>query len=377
MASFNYAFQTGIGLNPYLLRHIKEVVGTGNAPQLKVDNLGFLNMLQSQTKTLNVNRPGGNGAIDFVQVKYKQRLVKGQTSTSDTCASANINPYLEATVPLNIYRQVSMYVEDALIQEYTSDANQTVMAGLPPTAIMGELLEQIYAGANAIMQGIDTDLQNQIVIGTNPDTGSNASKTINITQNTANLPLTDGLTELLSNCQRAEFSTGKPQIVGSGLFLNFMNQQNAKGLAQNGLNTKIEAMGVDFYYDQYMSSTLGTNQVIAISPDAMQLVEFARFTGAYAGQKGTSYFGSIMLPMQVTPNNIIPVQFDYQLRYLDCPESVAGVDDYYGNPISGYRGWQMIISKKCGLFQIPSNAYRASDYLANSNGVLRFTITNT
>lgn len=376
MSTFGYGFQTGIGLNPYLLKNIADIVGQDNAPQLKIDNLGFLNMLQSQAKTLNLNRPAGNGAIEFIQAKYLQRLVTGQTSTSDTCATANVNAYQEVAVPVNVFRQVALYLEDALVQEYTSDANRTQSLGLPPTAVMGEMIAQIMAGSNAILAALDGDLQNQVSFGVNPTTGSSASKTINITLNTTNLPLTDGLTEILTECQQAEFAMGKPQIYGSGLMLNFMNQQNAKGLAQNGLNTKIEAMGVDFYYDQYSQGILGANEIAVISPDSMQLVEFARYTGAYGGQKGTSYFGTFVLPMQITPTHTMPVSFDYQLKYYDCPADVANIDDYYGNPIAGYRGWQMIISKRCGLFQTPTNAYRASDYLAGSNGALRYTITN-
>ncbi len=376
MASFNYAFQTGIGLNPYMLRHIKDVVGTENAPQLKIDNLGFLNLLKSQNQTLKVNRPTAPGAIEFVQVKYLQRFVDGMTQTSDTCASGFVNPYLEATVALNVYRQVPIYIEDALIQEYTDDANRTQTLGLPPTQVMNEMLTQIMTAANAILVGIDKDLQNLVTVGINPSSGVATSKTINFNVDTNNLPLNNGMTEILTDVQRAEFASGKPQVFGSGLMLNFMNQQAAKGLAQSGLNTAIEAAGVQFYYDQYSQGVFGANQILAISPDAVQLVEFARFTGPYGGQKGVSYFGSMVLPMQMTATKVLPIQFDYQLRYLDCPSDVAAVNDYYGTPISGYRGWQMIISKKCGLFQIPQNAYRSNDYLFNSNGVLRYTITN-
>lgn len=376
MASFNYAFQTGIGLNPYLLKGIETVFGEENAPQLKIDNLGFLNLLQSQKKTLSVNRPTAPGAVEFVQVKYLQRFVDGMTQTSDTCANGFTNPYLEATVPLNVFRQVSIYLEDALIQEYTDDANRVATLGVPPTRVMNELMSQITAAANAILVGIDKDLQNLLVVGTNPTTGLATSKSINFTLNTTNLPLNDGLTEILTEVQQAEFATGKPQIFGSGLMLNFMNQQIAKGNNQSGLNTSIQAAGVEFFYDQYSQGIFGANQILAISPDAVQLVEFARYTGPYGGRKGISDFGSFVLPMQMTPTKVMPVQFDYQLRYLDCPSEVAGINDYYGSPVSGYRGWQMIISKKCGLFQVPTNAYRASDYLVNSNGVLRYTITN-
>jgi hypothetical protein len=106
------------------------------------------------------------------------------------------------------------------------------------------------------------------------------------------------------------------------------------------------------------------------------MIEFDRFTGKNGGPKGISYFGNIVLPMQLTAHEVVPVSFDYQMRYLDCPEAVATMNDYYGNPVVGNRGWQMIISKKVGLFQPPTNAWKASDPLFGTNGSLRYTITN-
>lgn len=377
---FAYNFTQGQGIQPYLLRTMQSVFGEGNTPAVKVDNLGFLNLLNSQNKELQINRTDTAGPIQFVTVKYKQRLVVGQTSTSDTCNSnVIVNPYLETQVNVNNYRQVTLFVNDALVQEYTSDLNKqgNLLGSLPPTAAMVEMVELIKSSANAIMTGMNQDLQNLMVFGNNAVTGNNASKNINITQNITTLPLTDGLTEILTEVQQNEFSTHKkPQIYGSGLFLNFMNQQNAKGLAQNGLNTSIEAMGVEFFYDQNAATILGSNQIAVISPDTTQLVEFQRYTGAYAGYKGTSFFGTFMLPIQMTQNNIIDVKFDFQLRYIDCPEGVSALTDYYGAAVSGYRGWIMCVSKYYGLFQPPTNAYRANDYLSNTNGTLRYTITN-
>jgi len=375
--SFNYAFALGQGLNPYLLKSLDQVFGYENTPQYKIDNIGFISLLKSQKADIKLNRPSGNGAIDFLQVKYRQRAVVGQTGTNDSCATANISPYQEATVPLNIFRQYPLFIDDALIQEYTSDANQIQTVGTPPSMATKEMIDQIMAATNAIMVGLDTDLQNSVVFGNNVRTNSNAASVINITQNITTLPLGDGLTQILTDAVINQFAGGKPQIYGSGWFLNFMMQQNAKGLAQNGLDTAIEAMGVKFFYDQYAANILGANEIASFSPDAIAMVEFDRFTGKNAGQKGISYFGNIALPMQLTGDRIIPVSFDYQLRYLDCPEAVAAVNDYYGNPVVGERGWQMIISKKVGLFQPPVNAYKASDPLYNTNGAIRYTITNS
>jgi hypothetical protein len=370
-----YSFSTGQGLNPYLLKSLKQVFGEGNDSSIKIDNLGFLNMLNSGRK-ISLNRQSAPGAVEFVQIKYRQRAVVGQTSTTDNCATGNFDPFMEIAVPLNIYRNIGLFLDDALLQEYADDCVRTQALGMPPTMAMVEMINLIMSAANAILEGLDIDLQNQMVFGTNIRTGSNAASTINITQVTTTLPLQDGLTQILTDAQRNVFATGKPLIYGSGLFHNFMNQQNAKGLAENGLNTSIEAMGVRFFFDQYAQTTLGTNEIAVISPDAVQLVEFDKFTGPFGGHKGIADLGTFMLPIQVTPTHVIPMSFDYQLRYLDCAESTATVADYYGNPLVSARGYQMIISKTCGLLQTPQNAYKASDSLIGTNGVLRYSITN-
>ncbi len=378
---FSYAFTQGQGLDPYILRTMDSVFGAGNNPAVKVDNLGFLNLLNSQNKELEINKPASQGQIQFVNVKYKQRLVVGQTTTSDTCNSGVIvNPYMEATVNVNNYRQVTLMMNDALVQEYTADlAKQgTLLGSLPPTPAMVEMVELIKSSANAILTGMDVDLQNLIVFGKNAITGSNAAQAINIDKDITQLSLTDGITSILTQCQQNEFATSKnPQMYGSGLALNYFNQQAAKGLQFNGLNTKMQSNGLDFFYDQNAQTVLGANEVAVFSPDAVQVVEYMRYRDSFAGYKGNSFFGTFKLPIQVTETNIIPVQFDYQLRYLSCPEDVAQLTDYYGAAISNtYRGWVMTVSKYYGLFQPPTNAYRAADYLAGTNGVLRFTISN-
>jgi hypothetical protein len=384
MAAYNYGFQTGQGFNPYLLRQIKDVVGLGNAPSLKVSNLGFINLLNSQRKTLNLTVPNNNGAIQYVQVKYDQRYTHQMTQTSDTCASGFQNPYVEVSVPLNIYRQLPIYLADELIAQYEFDANMTQAAGLPPTPIMGEVLNQIYAAANAIIEGINIDLQNQLVFGTNASTGSSAARTINFTQNTTNLPLNDGFTAILADTIINEFAPGKPQMFGNGYALDYFMQQRAKSdvFASSGLITKIEAGMVDFYYDQDSISILGANEAALISPDSCQVVEYSRWEGARAGSRGNSHFGSIMLPMPGNSiaggqPNFVPVKFDLQMNYINCVQDVQAINDYYGNPISNsFRGYQLIISKYVGLFQVPTNSYRAGDNLYGTNGVLRYTFTN-
>lgn len=378
---FSYNFTQGSGIEPYLLRTMDSVFGEGNNPAVKVDNLGFLNLLMSQNRTLEINKPASQGQIQYVSVKYKQRLVVGQTTTTDTCNSGVIiNPYLEAQVNVNNYRQATMMLPDTLVEQYTADLGKMVnmQGSLPPTPAMVEVVEILKSAANGLLSGMDVDLQNLVVWGNNAVTGSNAPQTVNIDKDITKLSLTDGVTLMLTQCQQNEFAThANPQMYGSGLALNYFNQQAAKGLQFNGLNTKMQSNGFDFYYDQNAATVLGQNEVGIFSPDSLQLVEYMRYMGFGAGYKGNAFFGTFKLPIQMTETNIVPITFDFQLRYLSCPEDVAQLTDYYGATIPNtYRGWVITVSKYYGLFQPPTNAYRANDYLYNTNGALRFTITN-
>jgi hypothetical protein len=384
MSAYNYGFQTGQGFNPYLLRQLRDVVGSENTGAMKVSNLGFINLLNSQRKMLNLTVPNNNGAIQYVQVKMDQRYTHQMTQTSDTCSTGYQNPYVEISVPLNIYRQLPIYLADELIAQYEYDANTTQSLGLPPTPVMMEVLNQIYAAANAIIEGINIDLQNQLVFGVNNRTGSAAASTINFAVDTTQLPLNNGMTQILTDTITNEFAGGKPQMFGNGLALDYFMQQQAKSgmFASNGLITKIEAGMVDFFYDIDSTTILGANEAALISPDAVQLVEYARWEGIRGGSRGNTHLGSIVLPMPANalPNgqtNFVPKKFDLQLNYINCPEDVAQIVDYYGAPISNsFRGYQVIVSSYVGLFQIPTTQYRAGDNLYGTNGVLRYTFTN-
>ena len=56
MANFNYSFSSGTGIEPYLLNSISKIFGEENAPDFKIDNLGFLNLLNSSRKIWKLSR---------------------------------------------------------------------------------------------------------------------------------------------------------------------------------------------------------------------------------------------------------------------------------------------------------------------------------
>jgi hypothetical protein len=65
--------------------------------------------------------------------------------------------------------------------------------------------------------------------------------------------------------------------------------------------------------------------------------------------------------------------FDIQIKELDCPTELA---NSYGDLSTYDRGYAVILSKRYGLFQIPSDAYSTADRLDGVNGALNYEVTN-
>lgn len=369
----------GQGWQPYLLAGIDSIIGTDNTPYMKIDNYGVLNMLNSQTKSRfqQLNRPGSEGQVDTVQMKYLQRAIEADVMNTDNCTQTNQQLWRETSVTASMFSAYALYLEDEKITHYQNDAAQMMSAGTPPTPVIYEFFQELTAAADAIYANMNRNLSTKLYanIGVNRVTGNNAAQTVNISLDTTNLPLGNGMTKIQTDYQN-NLMYGRPWVVGSGNIQGYFMQQKAKGLAQNGMNTRIESSDMDFYFDIQSSSLLGSNQCIVGAPDSCKLVESFKFKGFRAGQRGTSYFGTIMLPYQVTPNQVAMMEFDFQAKFYDCPSNNF-TDYYYGTPITVNRGWNLIISKTYDLFQVPADSYVAADPMFGNNGVLRYAITNT
>jgi hypothetical protein len=364
----------GQGFRPYLLSHIANICKDAT-PQYKIEPDGFLNFLQMQDKPkfLRLNTEGGHKLQ--AQVKYKQRWTKEFVGTSIDCGVTNVPSYRETSVDLTSTRAIVLNFEDERIAQYEEDASTMRSAGSPPTDFMNEILDEIMTAASALLQAVNVDLQTTFStkIGVNRTTGNNATRAININQDTNILQLTNGFNEMLADYTK-NGGSGVPEIIGSGIFYNWMLNQASKSTDQSGVNSSIQARGVRFHHDLNFASTFGTNQIIWAQPNSVQIVEYLRNKGFKSGLRGTSTFGTILLPVQ-TAAGIMDVEFDYQLRYNDCAQTLT--DQYYGSTILIQPGFNLMLSKQCGLFTIPSDAYRSTDPLTGNRGTLRYTISNS
>ena len=362
------------GLAPYLLNDLKTLVGQAY-PGHKVDLKGFLAMLTSGAGANPIQTSTLAGHKKEVRFWYRNRNTKPQTDTSASCDNVLTPARKEYTVSVGNTRQIAWHLPDELVATYMEEASQRVsIPGGPIAGASAELFDIIMSGANGILEAVNDDLLGLLTWGKNKVSGSNAAVTLNLSADTQVQKLTTGMAKLLSDYKKNNLS-GMPNVVGAGLFYNYMLSQGWKGLDQGGYNSATAANMINYFADQDFSDTVGTDHIGVFEPGAVQLVEYLEYTGFKAGQKpGASEFGVIALPAVASDGTLLPVKFDWQLKYIDCPTTLT--DAYSGSTATYQKGWSFIMKKDFGLFQLPSDSYRQEDGNYSVNGALRYNVTN-
>lgn len=131
-----------------------------------------------------------------------------------------------------------------------------------------------------------------------------------------------------------------------------------------------------FFFDKQTNSIWGNNSVGVFAPGSVKFITRNKFAGPFGGDKGTSYFTTLPLPVNefgCADDCLRDLVFDLQLKYYDCPTVVVGPG---GGNITIQRGWQAIISKSFALWVQPDTAFAAGDPLFGTNGTLKYFFTN-
>ncbi len=371
----------GIGYAPYLLQHL-QVLAADNNPSTKVTPTGFLRMLLENNPSLNLPEyeklklSNQQGNIRNVQLSYLRRITPDQIDTADDCDNDYIPVYSEMTLSTVAFRKFGFYISDDTIARYMEEASQTVALGQPATPFMQEHLDTLMTVVNGMVGAINQDVLGMVNFGTNVVTGSATPTTVNINTDATVNDLSNGVTRILTDALENEVF-GDLLIAGNGLFNAVQVQRSFSGLSMAGIDAA-KIGGYKWYYDPYTASKWAANQIGAFSKGTIGFVDIDKYIGFRSGTKGISTFFRIPLPVAATQNDgtVDLMTFDAQLRYIDCPTQIYSGYGGGNDLVTVNRGWQLIISKNFGLFQLPADAYQSSDRLYGNNGALAYAITN-
>ena len=381
-----YPTNNGQGFAPYLLLHLNEVA-KGNAPAKKITPPGFLRALLENTSAPDVINQGidnGTGHIQAMQIRYRQRMPSGKTVTTDDCNIDQIPVYAETSVNLSLFRKIGFFIDDATMAKYMQEATNVANINTAgqvegfknTTSFMQEFLDRLLEMLNGLYADMDSDLVTKQAanFGVNVASGNNNAVTVNILLDATKNNLTTGMTKMLTDWKENE-NNGPMIMFGNGLMHNYVLQQIAKdGPDFTGLDSTAFEKLYKWYWDTNTVGAMGQNQVGVFSPDSVHFVTRTRYKGFASGFKGGSIFFTMTPPGVDSLGNALPqIELDCQLKYIDCPTTVVGPNGYSTNV---QRGWVLYLSKSYDLFNIPTDAYAATDRLSGNNGTYRYTITN-
>jgi hypothetical protein len=365
------------GFAPYILRDISQIAKSAT-PQNKIEMPGFLQSLLTahSYNENNVKYDLMNGHFNAVQVKKKKRYTASQTETTPSCDSVNVNAYSEDSVSVANYRQLAVHIEDEVIAAYMKAASDPTKIG--NTMVVEEFAIEMLLAANGLLSAVNSDLLTLAfaAVGVNRRTGLNTAATINIGKDTNFNSLTDGATQVMSDYKLNNMS-GRPIAVGGGLFNNYIMQQAAKQAAQNGLDTRTQAGGFDFYYDNSVETVGDANDLLVYEKDAVQLITYLKYQGFKRRDTGENIFDNVKLPYTTMTANgglqVAALPIDIHFKFNACEETF---DVIGGGSETLQKGWNMILSSNFGLWTIPSGAYRSGDPLFGNRGSLLYNVTN-
>lgn len=364
-----------LGFCPALLTNI-DAVAEGNSPSRKLHIAGFLAALFCcQNSSVNpINQTNDGAHTRPLTVKYRVRPTLSSVQYEDDCDINRIPGYQEWTVGTPTHVQSSFFLDDATLMQYCRDASNIRTLG--STSVTDEVYGLILEHASLLVKAINrvTVTQMATQFGNNTTTGSATGKTINIARDGNKYVLDNGVVDLMRDMQENELC-GDPCIIGGGLFAGFNIAQAMTCCNQAGMD--ISKLGLPkFYFDKDTQQIWGNNSVGVLAPGSVKFIGRNKYQGAFAGQKGTSYFMTMPLPIAEFGCNVDDclrqLIFDVQLKYIDCPTVVT----LNGVNTTVNRGWEVIISKEFALWVQPKTAYAAGDELYNTNGTLKYFVTN-
>ncbi len=364
-----------LGYAPYILEDISAALKSPKN-SWKVDLQGFTQMLYTGNGASPIRVTAEDtGGLREHRYTYRQRATVAQTDTAYSCDQVLTPARKEITVTTPNTRQIAWYLPDALLTNYQGIyANRG--ANLGGKVVSEELMDVVFSSANALLEGVNSDLQTLVAWGNNSNASApkNAAQTINLPQATSTMVLGNGISKVMTDYKKNGL-VGRPNFVGLGLGFDYAQYTKMSSAAMdNGFDNRIATSTYDFYADQVWEGNIGANQVGVFEPGSLQVVEYLE-TDFRKGQLANSFFFTITLPTLDSQGNAVPVRFDGQLKEIDCPVTLN--DAYTGNSGTYTRGTQLIMWKNFGLFQTPSDNYRNDDRQAGVRGSLRYLFTNT
>ena len=351
---------TLIGVVNAILKNISAVAGL-NDPQYKITPVGALKaVLENNAIAAVTNEAGLQRGLDrTIKVRAVKRGLESDVSTVNSCETTITPVFAEHEITATQYNQIGIFIDEATMRTFEEQAAAGFQVG--GVTVPSILYEMILTKVNGLIQKIDRTILTAIEAGkgVNAVTGSAVAQTVNFS---STLTDDDGYVKLLTDAQTNEVN-GDLILIGSGVLNNFDILNKLKTSADdNGFG----AVNYGVYNDPKAAAVWGANEFFAIQKGSIGMADWQKNGGAYAGERGGSFYFTVPVPVMLANGELSSLVFDAQLKYQDCPIYNES------NQLVADRGWILILSKSYGVYTAPKTLYAAGDPLANVNGIFHY-----
>ncbi len=355
---------TGTGFAQAIIKNIG-LIAKENDPQLKVTPTGFLKLLLENNALVEINNIEElrKGQKRTIKLRYLQRGSESEVTDVDNCDTNTVDGWKESEIPTPQFSKIGIFIPDDEFRQYEEEAIQTLALGDSQQApLMRGFYEILLTKLIGLISKIDTNLI--------------AAQALKWGENAAYSPRTGA--KVIELGKTADFNSGYVKLQEDAL-INELNGDLL--LCGNGLITRydmyhrlkagndangIGALPLNAYYDPRTKAGWGTDHFGVFAKGTIGFVDWNKNVGPYAGEKGGHIFFTLPIPVELAGGILSSLVLDAQMFYGACPE-------YDGDGVlTKDRGWNIILSKHYGLFNLPDNAFASSDILYKVNGSLHY-----
>lgn len=350
------------GIAGAIIKNITAIAGI-NDPQLKITPVGFLKMLVENNALVQVVNEDDlqKGQARDIKVRYMQRGLESEVSDRDDCDTPITPEWKESTIGAPLYSKIGIMITDEQMRKYQAAATEPTSLG--NVKISRALYETILTHVGALLNNIDKKL----VAAQASKWGKNAAYNTDAAQSIelgTKADMGDGVVKLLLDAEENEVE-GDLLVCGNGRVRAFDLYNKLKsGSDSNGFGS----LTLNAYSDPKTATLWGKDHFGVFAKGCVGFVDINKNVGEYAGEKGSSIFFQIPMPVMIN-GTVLPINFDCQLKYEDCPQYDAQ------NTKVADRGYKLIIAKTYGLFNMPSDCFKEGDALAGVNGSFHYVAT--
>lgn len=307
--------------------------------------LGFLVSPANTDNTLQKQIDVGNGHIRTVEVRYQPRLTEDQVSDS---AVQNCDG---GQKPGETSAQYTIDTTAGVSHSWTIEFQDLINRCEDDEAWFAR---QIQNGIDVICRKLDTKCIQQAALlrGDFPDGGNSDSIHV-ATKNSSGIYVPDAIEKIPFEFMQMDYMGSVALFSGSEKFYNYFNSQ--AGMCCNStfgvdLPSLFRSKNLVPMFDRKVETLVGTDEIIAMAPGALQLLTYLQFRGMQAISTDVYKQGTVMDPFS-------GLMFDYLAKF-DC------------------GSWNFQLKLSAEVVAMPQDMFCADDRMHGVTWVNGFKIVN-